>query len=346
MGVGMKGSYLGFTFNGIHSSDFGITRTSDGSRFNQGLLPTIQDKTAQIPGQPGSVLQSSNYGTKVFSVSFAYDDITELQLQKMSAWLGDKKIHELIFDETPYKHWYAKVTGNASMKWIPFGEGDASRVYKGEGTIQFTCYEPFARCNYKWYKDYKDELKNEEEWIEASKLREAINKNFLTGSSITLLENTLKIDSDDLLFEVQEGFQISDSYIILDNLKVTSDGVLTNGEGMPVAGSMYNCGDVETDFKLTIPIAGQKCPEGYISLNGEKKLAWSAFSPSKEETEIVINTKMNLIEGMKDGKKTGEIYDQYLTTGDYFKLPVEAFQLDVSINGNQKVEIDFDYLYF
>ena len=87
MGIGMKGSYLGFTFNGQHSSNFGITRTSDGSRFNQGLLPTIQDKVAQIPGRPGSVLQSSNYGTKVFNVSFAYDNVTESQLQEMSVWL-------------------------------------------------------------------------------------------------------------------------------------------------------------------------------------------------------------------------------------------------------------------
>jgi hypothetical protein len=61
-----KGDYLGFTFNGIHSSTFGIVRTSDGSRFNTNLLPTMQDKTLQIPGRPGKVLQSSDYDSKVF----------------------------------------------------------------------------------------------------------------------------------------------------------------------------------------------------------------------------------------------------------------------------------------
>lgn len=348
MGTGMKGSYLGFTFNGIHSSYFGITRTSDGSRFNQGLLPTIQDKAAQVPGRPGSVLQSSNYGTKVFSVSFAYDSVTESQLQEMSVWLGDKKIHELIFDEAPYKHWYAKVTGNASMKWIPFGEGDTGRIYKGEGTIQFTCYEPFAHCNYKWYEEKENELTNKDEWFEASKLERAIDKNSLVNSSSTLLKNSLMVNEDKMLFEPQLGFQMSNNYMTLDNLKITSNGFLTNGEGTSeMIGNMYNCGDLETDFKLIIPIiAGQNCPEGSVSLNGEKKLAWGTFAPSHGETSIVINTKMNLIEGVKNGKKTGQIYDQYLIVNDYFKLPVGEFQLNVDINGMQKVEIDFDYLYF
>jgi hypothetical protein len=47
-----KGDYLGFSFgtksDGVtpmHSSDLGIVRTSSGSRFNENLLPTIQDKT-------------------------------------------------------------------------------------------------------------------------------------------------------------------------------------------------------------------------------------------------------------------------------------------------------------
>jgi hypothetical protein len=36
-----KGDYLGFTYNKRHSSTLGIVRTSDGSRFNENLLPTM-----------------------------------------------------------------------------------------------------------------------------------------------------------------------------------------------------------------------------------------------------------------------------------------------------------------
>ena len=52
-------------------------------------------------------------------------------------------IHELIFDERPYQAWSAKVTGTASLKHICF-EIDGERVYRGEGSLTFTCYYPYA----------------------------------------------------------------------------------------------------------------------------------------------------------------------------------------------------------
>jgi hypothetical protein len=42
-----KGDYMGFSYGTkadgtpMHSSDLGIVRTSDGSRFNENLLPTM-----------------------------------------------------------------------------------------------------------------------------------------------------------------------------------------------------------------------------------------------------------------------------------------------------------------
>jgi hypothetical protein len=55
---------------------------------------------------------------------------------ELKTHFGDKKIHELIFDETPYKVYRAKVTGTATIKYIPFNEGEGrERIYKGEGTI-------------------------------------------------------------------------------------------------------------------------------------------------------------------------------------------------------------------
>ena len=50
----IKGDFLGFTYNGIHSSELGIFRVSDGSRYTENLLPTIQDKTVQVPGADGT----------------------------------------------------------------------------------------------------------------------------------------------------------------------------------------------------------------------------------------------------------------------------------------------------
>jgi hypothetical protein len=87
----------------------------------------------------------------------------------LKAHFGDKQIHDLIFDETPYKVYSAKVTGTATIKYIPFAEGDTNRLYKGEGTIQFTCYYPFARCRFKTLEECKSHS-NWEEWILASKI--------------------------------------------------------------------------------------------------------------------------------------------------------------------------------
>jgi hypothetical protein len=42
---GQRGSFLGFSFNNIHSSVIGITRTN-GDRYEMKLIPTLKDRTA------------------------------------------------------------------------------------------------------------------------------------------------------------------------------------------------------------------------------------------------------------------------------------------------------------
>ena len=163
--------YIGFTFNGVHSSELGIKRTSDGSRFNENLLPTMQDKTVQVPGGDGAYYFGSYYTQRVFNIPFAFDSLTEAQFARLKTHFGDKGIHDLIFDEAPYKVYSAKVTGSATIKHIPFAEGDTNRVYKGEGSIQFTCYNPFARSKFKWLDKYDNA--NKAEWAVASGMKES-----------------------------------------------------------------------------------------------------------------------------------------------------------------------------
>ena len=39
--------FMGFTYNGKHSyRDFGIYRTSNGDKYEESLIPTLQEKTA------------------------------------------------------------------------------------------------------------------------------------------------------------------------------------------------------------------------------------------------------------------------------------------------------------
>ena len=102
MGV-TKQAFVGFTYNGKHSSELGIVRVSDGSRFNENLLPTIKDKTVQVPGGDGTYYFGSEYTQRQFTINFAFDSLTEERIRELKTWLGDKKIHKLSFDEAEHK---------------------------------------------------------------------------------------------------------------------------------------------------------------------------------------------------------------------------------------------------
>lgn len=136
--------FIGFTYGGKHSiDDFGIYRTSDGNRYNINLIPQLNDKTADVPGSDGQYYFGSYYKTRQFSISIAFDSLSEELYSSVRNWLNGKEIQELIFDETPYKVYSAKVTGTPQLKVICFEER-GQRVYKGEGSIQFTCYYPYS----------------------------------------------------------------------------------------------------------------------------------------------------------------------------------------------------------
>ena len=145
----LKGDFIGFTFNNVHSSSLNIIRTSDGSRFVENLLPVFSDKTQAIPGGDGTYFFGANYTQRVFDIPIAFDSLTETNLIQLKRLLGDKQLHDLIFDEYPYKVYRAKVSGNPSIKYICFEE-EGERIYKGEGTISLVAYYPFARSRYKY----------------------------------------------------------------------------------------------------------------------------------------------------------------------------------------------------
>ena len=136
--------FIGFSFNGKHSiKDFGVYRTSDGSRYNDNLIPQLNDKAADIVGGNGQYFFGSTHKTRQFSIPIAFDSLTETKYREMRRWLDGKEIHDLVFDEVPYKVYSAKVSGTPQLKTICFDE-QGERIYKGEGTIQFTCYHPYA----------------------------------------------------------------------------------------------------------------------------------------------------------------------------------------------------------
>lgn len=299
--MSMRGDFIGFTYNGVHSSDLGIMRVSDGSRFSENLLPTMQDKTAQVPGGDGTYYFGSFYTQKQIDISYAFDSLTEEQLANLKRVFGDKQIHDLVFDEAPYKKYRAKVTGTASIKYVPFGE--TATIYKGEGTIQFTAYEPYARSVHKYLDEYEDT--NKDAWKEASGM-------------------------------------------------LTTQGIYDDLDRDTNTINLYNPGIKESDFILTLGFSGTNfIPGGTIRLNENNFLTISQINRQGEDDYIKIDTKLGLIYGCKrDGIKTGKIYNQNISAGDFFKIPCNSSQdggLSMTVDNNiaeRFVGIDYDYYYY
>lgn len=115
--------FIGFTYNGYHSiRDLHIYRTSNGSRYDENLTATMTDKTADVPGGDGQYYFGTQFKNRTFNVPYAFDELSEEGLALLKKVFRGDGIHELIFDETPYKVWSAKVTGTASIKHLCFEE--------------------------------------------------------------------------------------------------------------------------------------------------------------------------------------------------------------------------------
>ena len=318
--------FCGFTWRGEHSSNHGIVRVSDGSRYNDTILPAFQDTTQKMPGSDGTLYWESFYTNKTFPINIAFDHLTEDDYRKLRQWLNGKDREEQDYDEAPYKAYTVKIKDPPQLKTICFME-DGKRIYKGEGTISFVAYYPFARGVYKIGDNIPEEIKNTEEWIKASGLESATQ-------GITY--NSFQLDEPGTAFSC----------------------------------NLYNAGDLPTDFKLIVNInylTNAKNTENTestedttktISLNETSSLSFLPLPIVPDgDTYVRFNSATQLIEGLKqssDGKfeLTGNLYNKYITKGDWFKIPVGESVIKITITPDpnnsisDKPTIDYDYLYY
>ena len=320
---GLKGDFISFSFNGVHSSELGITRTSDGSRYNENLLPTIQDKTVQVPGADGTYFFGSFYTQRPFNVPIAFDSLTEAEYRKLRQHFGDKGIHELIFDERPYKVYMAKSTGTPQLKTICFDgedkDGNPCRIYKGEGTLTFTAYYPFARSRFKYLEDYTSaNIPEWDNWPGEAEGGDLYKPGILGEVSIGNLEE----------WRIESG--------------IKAEGTFDWDEA-----NIYNGGDFDTECKIFAKFADGSI-QGMITLENEENLEVGHLElreivKKQNDAGICINSKTNLISGIDDnGKETGTLYNEYVSKGDFFKIPVGEFLLNVPF----KYTIEYDYIYY
>ena len=305
--------FIGFTFGDHHSSEFGIVRTSNGSRFDENLLPTIQDKTVPVPGGDGTYYFGSYYTQRQFSIQIAFDSLTEDNLRKLKQWLGDKKIKDLIFDEVPYKVYRAKVTGSATIKHLCFTE-DGARVYKGEGTIQFTCYEPFARLRKEAGSNTKefyslDKYPTMEEWIRASGI--------LTKEK---MQNMDKFDPSTNTAKIYNPGDFECDFTLTIRF--------TDGK---ISGRTISIGNGDSNSLKIRDITAKK-------------------NDDVADVAVKIDSKSNLLIGVKeDGTMSGNTYNEYIESGHFFKIPIcgedDGLTFNVNVDSSDS-KLEYRWLYF
>ena len=137
--------FTGFRFNNIHSKDLHLVVVSSGDRYDKNLLPGATDYTQEVPGGNGEYYFGSTFSKREFTIDVAFDSVDEKTWRKISNLFSTDKLCDLIFDELPYKTYRAKISNKPEFKFICFTDRDTKeRVYKGEGTLKFVCYFPFA----------------------------------------------------------------------------------------------------------------------------------------------------------------------------------------------------------
>lgn len=332
--------FIGFTFNGRHSSEFNIYSVSDGSRYQDVLVPNPIDYTEQVPGGVGQYYFGSDMDIKEFPLSIAYDKLTETQVRELRNWLAPDVVGELIFDERPYKTYTGKISTSPSLSFICFDKynreiSKKERVYKGEGSINFVCYYPLGvvRGEKKELKYYSD-LNNKDEWAASTGMIEDLNT---TG--------------------VNKGY---DHYITLPD---GSKGI-----------QLFNPGDKETDFILSfnkpkpmndIKFTLSDGQQFVLNLRSDDTDVEKYGAVSNEEKQvaqmtggvITIDTKKNRIM-YKYGAGTAEAFETSiyfaLKEGQFFKIPRNktaqggynlVISADSYFDGNS-IDIDYDYLYY
>ena len=324
MGIALKGDFIGFWIGNTHSSELGIIRTSDGSRFNENLLPTIQDKTVQVPGGDGFYYFGSYYTQRPFNIPIAFDNMSEAQFRRLKQIIGSKEMVQLVFDETPYKYYSVKSTGSPTLKYICFDVEDETsggsagdlyaqatpaqnvktRVYKGEGTLNFVAYDPYGYARAQSLDKLKlpdgSDVLNKDEWIFR-----------LTDST-----GTYQYPLSD--------FQQTGAFVAGSNVQMEA---------------FYNRGDIECDYQIFCTAQDAKNNEEVTTIFISDYQFSDADDFGTFETEILLKLDIPKTESNRSfcfDSKTGcvfgyntstgidydKIYNKYLSAARFGKLPV------------------------
>ena len=294
----------GFKFGDYHSSQFGLIRVSNGSRYNEYLLPTLKNTTTDVPGMEGTLYFGTQKTTRSFQVDMAFDSLTEEDIRDIREWLTGA--HSLIFDERPYIQYMCILNSAPQLKYLTFEE-NGERIYKGELSVNFVSYLPYGYSieEKKFIDDFLDE--NFEEWSNASHLA---YKNFYEGETLHTYD---KFEGNNVY--VYNGGDVEADYVLTC--------YFSNSKGTTAKISMND--DVSYEFSLR----AKSKNDTRLELSVNSKLQYARCRE--------VNITEGVITGISD-------YEIMLPSTEMFKIPVgQSLITCTNIDTSAPNVIDYKY---
>lgn len=172
-----KDDYVGFFFNGHHSSEFGLVRIATSEMYSENLLPSYDNIVKKGLAANKSFFFNKHATSKIIDISFATDNLSIGDLERLKQWIYPSNYGEFYLDNEPNTRYLAKLYGNPTFSFVPFASQekvyfkdrtsffspdrggpikqrtDGRTIHKGEGKISFIIYEPAPQKIYQTVKE-------------------------------------------------------------------------------------------------------------------------------------------------------------------------------------------------
>lgn len=275
--------------------DLGITRVSSSNRYNENLNPNFKDKVVDKPGEDGQYYFSSELNSTTHSINFSFDSINESQLRLLKQIQSSKKMWYLTYDNLPFKYYIVKPTGTSKISYVPFYENE-QRVYKGEGTLEFICYEGYAHS---WIEN-KDEFYSE--------------PNSLEGKGITFSTNFEDYQVSSSASYSYYNFKLANKEVKIKTIEVESkisSGRDLTGEGIDHRFLIFNGKQTSpsgTNYKIISSSASNTAEMDVITSMSDGSFNIGFFpNKNKETSQSIINKIINNIIKIKFIDENGNL---------------------------------------
>lgn len=353
----------------LHSIiDLNIYRVSDGSRYNENLRPTFQDQTSTVQGGDGTYYFGTTFQNRQITLQIAFDNVSEIQRRKLISQMCDKTPKWLILDEMPYKKWLVVPNGTPSIKWVCFNQGPNRRIYKGEGTLQFISYNPYAISRFKYIDEYT--LSEIPEWArfftvypyEGSRSEEAYNEietplirnydylstNYLGEPQYTICPFEIFQNIDTPVYYADWGNK-KEWQNIMVSLKTSEE--VTENDTNSIKG-IYNPGDIPTEPIIKFQVDGlqgiYECVIDSVRIRFDASKIIEITNSDSSIAKYIIDNKQHLFYAADNNGNLLYYLNDAITTGDFFMIdPMEEVN-EFELNGANitNLEIDYKYLYY